>query len=137
MLHPEGVLETALYVADLDIAERFYAGVLGLERVVRVEGRHVFFRCGRGMLLLFVARETSKPPGNPAMPVPPHGATGPGHVCFRVGAEYMTEWRRQLEDKGVEIEADFRWPNGARSVYFRDPDGNSLEIAEPKLWGLE
>jgi catechol 2,3-dioxygenase-like lactoylglutathione lyase family enzyme len=49
----------------------------------------------------------------------------------------MTEWRRQLEDRGVEIEADFRWPNGARSVYFRDPDGNSLEIAEPKLWGLE
>jgi catechol 2,3-dioxygenase-like lactoylglutathione lyase family enzyme len=137
MLHPEGVLETALYVADLDIAERFYAGTLGLERVVRVEGRHVFFRCGRGMLLLFVAGETSKPPGNPAMPVPPHGATGPGHVCFRVGAEYMTEWRRQLEDKGVAIEADFRWPNGARSVYFRDPDGNSLEIAEPKLWGLE
>ncbi len=137
MLHPEGVLETALYVADLDIAERFYAGTLGLERVVRVEGRHVFFRCGRGMLLLFVAEETSKPPGNPAMPVPPHGATGPGHVCFRVGAEYMTEWRRQLEGKGVAIEADFRWPNGARSIYFRDPDGNSLEIAEPKLWGLE
>jgi len=137
MLHPEGVLETALYVADLDIAERFYAGTLGLERVVRVEGRHVFFRCGRGMLLLFVAGETSKPPGNPAMPVPPHGATGPGHVCFRVGAEYMNEWRRQLEGKGVAIEADFRWPNGARSVYFRDPDGNSLEIAEPKLWGLE
>ncbi|MFZ2100791.1 MAG: VOC family protein [Oricola sp.] len=137
MLHPEGILETALYVADLDASERFYGGVLGLERIARVEGRHVFFRCGRGVLLLFVAAETAKPATNPAMPVPVHGATGPGHVCFRVGAEYISDWRRQLGEKGVEIEADFRWPNGARSIYFRDPSGNSLELAEPKLWDLE
>ena len=26
------------------------------------------------------------------------------------------------------------WPNGARSLYFRDPAGNSVEIAEPRLW---
>ena len=43
----------------------------------------------------------------------------------------------RLEEAGVAIEADFRWPNGARSIYFRDPAGNSLEIAEPKLWGLQ
>lgn len=49
----------------------------------------------------------------------------------------MDAWRGHLEQSGVTIEADFRWPNGARSIYFRDPDGNSLEIAEPKLWGLE
>ena len=30
--------------------------------------------------------------------------------------------------------ADFQWPNGARSIYFRDPAGNSIEIAEPRLW---
>ncbi len=35
---------------------------------------------------------------------------------------------------GIAIEADFDWPNGAHSIYFRDPSGNSLEIAEPKLW---
>lgn len=34
------------------------------------------------------------------------------------------------------IEADFFWPNGARSIYFRDPSGNSIEFAEPSIWGL-
>ena len=28
------------------------------------------------------------------------------------------------------------WPNGARSIYFRDPAGNSLECAEPGLWSI-
>jgi catechol 2,3-dioxygenase-like lactoylglutathione lyase family enzyme len=36
----------------------------------------------------------------------------------------------------VEIEADFHWPAGGRSIYFRDPSGNSLEFAEPKIWNL-
>jgi catechol 2,3-dioxygenase-like lactoylglutathione lyase family enzyme len=43
-------------------------------------------------------------------------------------------WREQLVKAGVAIEADFTWPNGARSIYFRDPAGNSVEIAEPRLW---
>ena len=43
MLRPDGILETALYVADLDAAERFYGEVMGLERIAKVEGRHVFF----------------------------------------------------------------------------------------------
>jgi hypothetical protein len=36
----------------------------------------------------------------------------------------------------VAIEADFEWPKGGRSIYFRDPAGNCLEFAEPKIWGL-
>ncbi|MCI5077622.1 VOC family protein [Oricola sp.] len=137
MLRPDGILETALYVADLDAAERFYGEVIGLERIARVEGRHVFFACGKGVLLLFNPERTAEPPSNPAMPVPTHGVTGPGHACFKAAPEAMDAWRGHLETAGVAIEADFRWPNGARSIYFRDPDGNSLEIAEPKLWGLE
>jgi catechol 2,3-dioxygenase-like lactoylglutathione lyase family enzyme len=137
MLAPGGILETALYVGDLDVSERFYRDVIGLERIACVEGRHVFFRCGGGILLLFVADETLKPSRNPAMPVPPHGSKGPGHACFRVPGDDLDAWRARLAEAGVEIEADFRWPNGARSIYFRDPSGNSLELAEPKLWNLE
>ena len=137
MLRPDGILETALYVADLDAAERFYGAVMGLERIARVGGRHVFFACGTGVLLLFVPEKTMQPPSNPAMPVPTHGAHGQGHACFKAKPVDMDAWRGHLKQAGVEIEADFRWPNGARSIYFRDPDGNSLEIAEPKLWGLE
>jgi len=137
-MHPEAILESALYVTDLGAARSFYAGVLGLEQISEVEGRHVFFRRGDGVLLLFDAEATRRPPApDAALPVPPHGTTGEGHLCFAAGAEQITRWKAALEANGVTIEADFVWPSGGRSIYFRDPSGNSLEFAEPKLWGLE
>ncbi|MCD2179845.1 VOC family protein [Rhizobium sp. C1] len=132
----EGVLETALYAADLHAAADFYGRVLGLAEITHVEGRHIFFRCGQGVLLIFNPDATELPPHNPDMPVPPHGARGAGHACFRVAGEEMGAMCVRLEAEGVAIEADFRWPNGARSLYFRDPAGNSLECAEAKLWNL-
>lgn len=135
-MKPDSILETALYVTDLDAAEGFYHSVLGLERIAKVDGRHVFFRCGPGVLLLFDAAETAKPSGNSRLPVPPHGMHGNGHLCFRASAEEIAEWKSRLEANDVAIEADFCWPNGARSIYFRDPSGNSIEFAEPSIWGL-
>ena len=55
---PSAILESALYVTDLVAAEVFYAEVLGLEIIAKAEGRHVFFRCGAGVLLLFNAEAT-------------------------------------------------------------------------------
>ena len=136
MTSPAAILESALYVDDLDAAEAFYGETLGLERIAKVEGRHVFFRCGDGVVLLFVAEATVKPASNPAMPVPPHGAKGAGHLCFRASEDEIETWRSTLEDAGIAVEADFRWPNGARSIYFRDPAGNSLEFADPAIWGI-
>jgi catechol 2,3-dioxygenase-like lactoylglutathione lyase family enzyme len=140
---PAAILESALYVDDLDKAEAFYGEVLGLARITKAEGRHVFFRCGDGVLLLFNADATeTPPPADARLPVPPHGARGPGHLCFRAGGEEIEAWKHRLEEKGVAIEADFEWPSfgegsgGGRSIYFRDPAGNSLEFAEPKIWGL-
>lgn len=129
------ILEAALYVSDLGQAEQFYSGVLGLEVIARAEGRHVFFRCGKGVVLLFNANATEVPPAADArLPVPPHGARGPGHLCFAANAEEIGAWKQKLVAKGVAIEADFEWPNGGRSIYFRDPSGNSLEFAEPRIW---
>jgi catechol 2,3-dioxygenase-like lactoylglutathione lyase family enzyme len=134
---PSAILESALYVDDLKAAEEFYGRVLGLELITRAEGRHVFFRCGSGVLLLFNADATAVPPAPEAkLPVPPHGARGPGHLCFAASAEEIDRWKAHLEARGVAVEADFEWPNGGRSIYFRDPDGNSLEFAEPRIWGL-
>lgn len=132
------ILETAIYVDDIDAAEVFYGGLLGLERIVRVANRHVFYRCGgSGILLVFNPEETREPPQNPAMPVPPHGQTGAGHVCFALGADALEAQHGLLLRAGIAIEADFRWPNGARSIYVRDPSGNSVEFAEPRLWGYD
>ncbi|MEM8790367.1 MAG: VOC family protein [Pseudomonadota bacterium] len=132
---PSGILETALYAPDLDAAERFYGETLGLERIDRAGDRHVFFRCGAGVLLIFNAAQTITPAG--PLPIPAHGARGPGHVCFRADATEIAAWRRRLAEAKVEIESDFEWPQGGRSIYFRDPAGNSIEFAEPRIWGLE
>ena len=127
-----GVLEAALYVNDLDAAEGFYAGTLGLERILRVDGRHVFFRAGETIVLCFIAEATQHPPAEGALPVPPHGAQGAGHLCF--AASDLDNIRGHLSAQGIAIEADFHWPHGPRSIYVRDPAGNSVELAEPKLW---
>ena len=131
---PQGILEAALYVDDLDVAEAFYGGVLGLKRISRHGNRHVFYRVGGTILLLFNATETRLPTDNPRLPVPPHGTTGDGHVCFAMAGDDLDRLTDALAQAGVPVEADFRWPNGARSVYFRDPAGNSIEYAEPHLW---
>lgn len=136
-MEPAGVLETVLYVSDLAAAEVFYRDVLGLEPFSKAPGRQLFYRCGDQVLLLFNPEATSKPPAANALPVPPHGAVGPGHICFRASAGEIDSWRQRLEARGVAIEADFAWPGGGRSIYFRDPSGNCLEFAEPRIWGLE
>ncbi len=133
MTAPSAILETALYAGDLDAAEGFYGGLIGLPLVVRAGNRHVFFRCGAGMLLIFNPAETRRPAEGP-LPVPPHGAEGAGHVCFAAEGHEIERWRARFIDAGHAIEADFRWPNGARSLYLRDPAGNSVEFAEPRLW---
>ncbi|MXU65930.1 VOC family protein [Oceanomicrobium pacificus] len=130
----DAILETALYASDLDAAFAFYGETLGLELVSDARPRHVFFRLGTQMLLIFYPARTETPGGPPGLPVPTHGARGPGHVCFTVARDDLDGWRTRLAEAGTGIEADFEWPNGARSLYFRDPAGNSLEMAEPKLW---
>jgi catechol 2,3-dioxygenase-like lactoylglutathione lyase family enzyme len=125
------VLETVLYTPDLDAAERFYRDLLGLELDSRKDRIFVFFKCGEGMLLLFDPEAASRGRG-----VPAHGTRGPGHVCFAVPEAELDRWRARLEGAGVAIEQEMSWPRGGRSFYFRDPAGNSLELATPRIWGL-
>ncbi len=133
----EHVLETCLYAANLDAAVEFYANVLGLTLVSREEGRHAFFRCGRQMLLVFDPTATAAPPSSPGKtPVPLHGAHGPGHVAFAIDADHLAAWRRQLQAHAIAIECEVSWPRGGRSLYVRDPGGNSVELAMPVMWGL-
>lgn len=125
------VLETCLYVDDLAKAEQFYERVLGFQAFIKKEGRHVFFRCGDGVFLLFNPDATTRDAQNG---IPPHGAKGQGHVAFAVAEDEVEEWRRHLEGEGVDIESDYTWPSGGRSLYFRDPAGNSVELATPRTW---
>ena len=127
------ILESALYVADLPEAERFYTRLLGFPPIASADGRHVFFKLGNGMLLLFDPQSTS----DPASELPTHGATGQGHLAFRVTPDELNGWREHVTKLGIPIEKEWIWPNGVPSIYFRDPSGNLLEITLGKLWGFE
>lgn len=126
------IFETSLYGPDLDELEAFYRGVMGLERIARFGGRGVALRCGQEVLLLFDPDESAQPDG----PVPPHGARGPGHVAFAAPREELSAWRTHLASCGVNIETEVEWEDG-HSIYFRDPAGNSVELATPGTWGFE
>lgn len=126
-----GILETVLYVADVDRAERFYRDVMGLTQIGKEPGRHVFFRVGSGVLLLFRAQTTRQ-----AGSLPPHGADGEIHVCFTTYPAEYEVWKRRIQKHGISILQETEWGQG-RSFYFRDPDGNLLELANADIWPPE
>jgi catechol 2,3-dioxygenase-like lactoylglutathione lyase family enzyme len=128
----KAIIETAIYVDDLRATETFYGTVLGLPVIGAEPGRHVFFQVGEAnVLLAFLAEATLK-----GDQFPPHGATGPGHIALGIEAEAFDAWRKLLQGHGVTIEKEFEWPKGGKSLYFRDPAGNSVELVTPGVWGL-
>ena len=134
-LAPDGLLEAALYASDLRAAEQFYRDVLGLRVITSQPGRHVFFRSGRTVLLVFNPEQTSGETvciGGAA--VPKHGTQGAGHVAFTIAESTLPSWREHLSQAGVAIETEIDWPQGGHSIYFRDPAGNSVELATPSIW---
>lgn len=122
------VLETALYFREQQRTERFYSGVLGMRLLAREEGRSLFYRIGDSMLLLFQVDATLR-----GGSLPPHGATGSTHVCFRCEHAAYESWKRSLESHGVKLLQETEWQRGL-SFYFHDPDGNLLEIANADIW---
>lgn len=134
MKSPHRVLETCLYADDLAAAKAFYINVLGAEAFLEEAGRHVFLRLGESLLFIFNPDVAAIPtPPGEGLPVPSHGAHGPGHVAFQVD-EDLNLWRERLARNGVAVERTIDWPGGGRSIYFRDPAGNSLELATRGLW---
>ncbi len=123
-----GVLETVLYFTDQERTARFYGGVLGFRLIDEEPGRSLFYRAGESMLLLFSAARSLEP-GT----LPSHGASGPIHTCFRVPPGDLAVWKSHLAARGVAVLKEVEWPRG-RSIYFRDPDSNLLELADADIW---
>ena len=129
-----GVLETALYVDDLERAARFYEDVLGLSTLASDARVRAYDVGGRSVLLVFQRGATLQTVKMPGGTIPPHDGHGPLHIAFAIDAADLTEWEERLGRHGVAIEGRTDWPRGGQSLYVRDPDGHLLEFATPGLW---
>jgi catechol 2,3-dioxygenase-like lactoylglutathione lyase family enzyme len=130
ILRADHIFETVLYASNLGEMERFYKKVLGLD-TVRSSEQMLAFRCRHGVLLVFDPQKSRLPDRD----LPSHGSSEPGHLAFAVADAELDAWRSRLVENDVEIEGEVDWEEGGRSIYFRDPTGNSLELASPQLWG--
>jgi catechol 2,3-dioxygenase-like lactoylglutathione lyase family enzyme len=130
-----GVLETSLYVDDLDRAAVFYQRLFGFERFVH-DGRMCALGVpGSQVLLLFKRGSTNAPaPAPGGSTIPPHHGDGPLHLCFAIPFGELAAWEGHLASQRITIESRVKWPRGGTSLYFRDPDNNSIEVATPGLW---
>lgn len=130
----DGLLETAIYVDDMERAARFYEEVLGLRAMVRTP-RLTALDAGRsGVLLVFARGMTEEDSPTPGGVVPGHDGSGRLHLALAIAADAYGAWRSRLADLGVAIRSEVRWPKGGRSLYFDDPDGHVVELATPGLW---
>jgi catechol 2,3-dioxygenase-like lactoylglutathione lyase family enzyme len=135
MLRLNGILETSLYTDDMDRARAFYEGVLGLEPMFS-DSRLTAYAIERNVLFLFRKGTTEEPVKLKDGNIPGHGGTGELHVAFPVSKADLQPWLDHLASKGVTIEGRNGWSRGGESIYFRDPDGNLLELATPGLWSI-
>jgi catechol-2,3-dioxygenase len=128
------VLETALYCERLAQTAQFYRALLGGEPLLESE-RLVALDAGGGtVLLLFQKGQSSTPLKTPGGVIPAHDGSGPTHVAFAIEADDLPAWEKRLAASGVEIESRVSWDRGGRSLYFRDPEGRSVELATPGTW---
>ncbi len=129
------LLETSIYVADLDQAQRFYQRVLGLELFLRDDRMSALGLPGDAVLLLFLAGGSTEPtPTDDGDAIPPHDGGGRVHLCLGIPRNELGAWEAHLAAQGVPAESRITWPRGGTSVYFRDCDGSLVELATPGLW---
>lgn len=130
----DGLLETALYVSDMARSVAFFQEVLGLTPMLET-ARLTAFDAGRqGVLLVFARSRSIEDMTSEAGTVPGHDGQGPLHMAFAIAADSYDAWCAHLDEAGVTMRGEMRWPAGGRSLYFEDPDGHVLELATPGLW---
>lgn len=130
------ILESALYVSDMQRARDFYVDLLGFTPLLESSRLLALSVSGTSVLLLFHAGATEEPLPTPGGVVPPHGAAGEQHLAFAISADSLHEWESRFDGAGVRIESRVTWPRGGVSLYVRDPDGHSLELATPGVWEI-
>ena len=129
-----GILETALSVRDVQKSSEFYRRLFGFNTLLDTERLIALDVVGLNVLLLFEAGATMEPFQTPGGTIPGHGASGTSHLAFAIEVSEIEDWKSKLESEGISIESTVNWPQGAVSLYFRDPDQNLVELITRGFW---
>ncbi|HEU4680743.1 MAG TPA: VOC family protein [Gemmatimonadales bacterium] len=129
-----GVLETSLYVSELERSRAFYSALFGFRVLFEDQRFCALDVCGHHILLLFQKAAAAAPVETPGGSIPGHGGDGSLHLAFAIGRDDLDPWERRLQQDQIPVESRVTWSRGGKSIYFRDPDGHLLELAVPGVW---
>ncbi len=124
-----GILESSLYVDDLERATNFFVDLFGFQVMVG-DARIRALRVKDGQVLLLFKRGASLSENQ----FPTHDGSGPLHLAFSIPASEFSAWEERLKARGIAIEQMKQWEPGGKSLYFRDPDNHLLELVTPGCW---
>ncbi|MCH9031041.1 MAG: VOC family protein [candidate division Zixibacteria bacterium] len=123
-----GVLETSLYVNDLKKSVEFYQQLFGFKNLGSGKRMAALRICENQVLLLFKRGGSVKPTNTSFGTIPPTDGEGNLHLTFAVYKSEFIDWDSLLRKMNISIESSLEWPEGGRSIYFRDPDEHLLEL---------
>ena len=128
-MHVDSLDHLVLTVRDIDATTTFYSSVLGM-RVVTFGSNRKALAFGAQKINLHLAGREFEPKA--AVPTP-----GSADLCF-LTTEPLERVVEHLRCCGVAVAEGPVPRTGAtgpiRSVYFRDPDGNLIEVANKVVW---
>jgi catechol-2,3-dioxygenase len=130
------VIETCIYSSDLRSMKKFYVGILGLSIIHEEEDKLIFMKAGKSVLLIFDPLRTSI--NNDRLPT--HGAITPPssiHFAMEIEEQEYQPCKELLVRNGIAIEKEVQWNWNTKSLYFRDPSGNLVELITPGGWPVE
>ncbi len=128
------MLELGLYVKDLSSSIEFYCNIFGFHVLVSDERFAALDVEGKQILLLFKQGSSAEPIKTSGGTLPGHDGEGTTHLAFSIKSKDIILWENWLDEKKIEIESKVSWEKGGQSLYFRDPDGNLLELVTPGTW---
>lgn len=129
------IVETCLYVADVDRAAEWYRRIFDFPIIFAQEDRFRALQVATDqVLLLFKEKASLKPMTLPGGVIPAHDGSGPMHMAFAMRTADADEWQKHLAAHDIAIESQVRWGDNDRSLYFRDPDGHVLELISGDHW---
>ena len=131
-----GILETSLYVGDLERSKRFYRTLFRFEVLGEDDRLCALNVAGRQVLLLFKKEAARQPIVLPGGTIPGHDGRGQLHLAFAIAPSDRNGWENRLREANIPIESTVHWPRGGCSVYFRDPDNHLIELAIPGIWSI-